>query len=398
MKPRAGCNHLPSCRSRSTHTSKTLALAMVVLFVASTGCGSQEPTFEVGREVRLLGTVGTLDSEDPTVVGMVQATQLAIDQYNGNPDSRYEIEFRQFSPDSGPGEAGAGRGDIEQTARLIGVVGPFTAENVNALGPAFSEARLPFVVPSVSSGSAPPDGVRGYRRLTVHQAREGTVLATYAAGTVGGGIVLVTEDSDPGRAFSQGAEQTLGELERPPVRIERVKPDSGMETLAAALIDSGAEAVLYGGGGSTGSTLVQALGSAGYEGEVLVSHQVREHSPDGLGPGAIGSSLVVDPAGAAAPRFAEEFEQTYGSPPPRSALEAYEGAWMLLEAIEEVQADAEAVSEFLQVNRSFRGESKLYEFDESGELPGGPVWLYESGESGWKLSGRSDTLLERAGA
>ncbi|MBW3590679.1 MAG: ABC transporter substrate-binding protein, partial [Actinobacteria bacterium] len=299
-----------------------------------------------------------------------------------------------FSPDSGPGEAGAGRGDIEQTARLIGVVGPFTAEAVNELGPGFSEAELPFVVPSVGTASAPPDEVTSFRRLIAHHAQEGAVLAAHAAGLVAGGIVLVTEDSDPGRAFSEGAEPTLAELDRTPERVERVQPEAGMDTLATALADAAPEVVLYGGAGSTGSTLVQSLMSKGYEGRIVTSHQVKLASPDGLGTGVISSSPFADPAAAAAPGFAEAFEEAYGSTPPRFALEAYEGAWMLLEAIEEVEADAEAVNAFLQSNRSFRGESKQYEFDGSGDLSSGLLWLYESDEGGWTLSGRSDSLPE----
>ncbi|MEX2587233.1 MAG: branched-chain amino acid ABC transporter substrate-binding protein [Actinomycetota bacterium] len=340
--------------------------------------------------------MGTLESEDPTVVGMVQATQLAIGEYNDDPDSRYEIEFRQFSADSGPGEAGTGQGDIEQTARLIGVVGPFTAEEVNSLGPGFSEAQMPFVVPSVNTPSAPPDGVNGFRRLIANSTQEGRVLAAHIAGLVDGGIALVTENSDPGRELSEGTEQLLGELKRPPVRTERVEPDSSMDALATALSTDSPDAVLYGGGGATGSALVQALKTQGYQGRIVTSHQVREHSPDGLGSGVIGSSLFAEP-GEAAPGFVQAFEQAYGSVPSRFALEAYEGAWMLLEAIEEVQADAQAVSEFLQSNRTFRGESKVYEFDESGEQPNGPVWIYESAESGWSLTGRSDRVSESDG-
>lgn len=370
------------------------SLAAVIMLAVASGCGSQGSVFDVGREVRLLGTVGTVEAGDPVVVGMVRATQLAVDQYNRNPDSRYEIEFRQFEPDTGPGEAGAGQGDIEQTARLIGVVGPFTAEHVNDLGPGFSEAGMPFVVPSVSVTSAPPDGVETFRRLIANNAQEGRALATHAAALASGDIALVTENSDPGRSFSEGAEQVLGEIERPAARVERVEPESGMDTLAAALVADDPAIVIYGGGGATGATLVQALSSSGYQGRVVVSHQVKAQSPDGLGAGVIASSLGVESPAAVAPGFAEAFEDAFGSPPPRLALEAYEGAWMLLEAIEEVQADSNAVNEFLETNRVFRGESKLYEFDEAGELPGGPVWLYESGDSGWTLSGRSDQLTE----
>lgn len=369
---------------------RKVALALCALLTVLAGCGAQGQTFEVGREVRLLGAVGTLDSENPQIVGMVQAVQLATVEYNDNPDSRYEIEFRQFSTEAGPGEAGAGRGAIAQTARLIGVVGPFTAEEVNELAPGFGQAQMPFLVPSVNMVSAPPEGARSFRRLIANNTQEGDALAAHTADLVTGGIALVTEDSDEGRAFAEGAKQSLESLQRPPVRTESLPPDAGTDTLAAALVEGAPEAVLYGGGGPTGTKLARSLQSAGYQGRLVTSHQVRAQNPDGLAGGVIGSAACVDPADSVAPGFAEQFRQEFGGSPPPCALEAYEGAWMLLEAIEEVEAAAPAVHEFLQAHRSFRGETKQYEFDEAGEMPNAPVWIYESGDSGWSLAGRSN--------
>lgn len=363
-----------------------------VLLLSLAGCASQAPAFEVGREARLLGAMATRDAGDPSVAGMVQAVQLAVDRYNGNPDSRYEIEFREFATDAGPGEAGAGRGDLERTARLIGIVGPFNAAEVNELGPRFFEARMPFVLPSVNMDSAPPDGVRSFRRLIANDTQEGRVLGAHAARIVPGALALVTEDSDPGRAFSEGARQGLAETGRSFARVESVAAGSGADALSTALVESGVEAVVYGGEAGTGTTLVQALQSRGYPGRMVTSHQVRLGNPDGLGAGVIGSSLCADPPAAAAPDFAEAFQDAHGVPPPPCALEAYEGAWMLLEAIEEVEANAAVVTEFLQSNRRFRGESKQYEFNEAGELPNAPVWIHESTESGWESSGRSDRV------
>ena len=68
---------------------------------------------------------------------------------------------------------------------------------------------------------------------------------------------------------------------------------------------------------------------------------------------------------------------------------------MLLEAVEEVQPNPRAVTEFLQLNTKFRGDSKNYEFDDSGEPVNAPVWVYESTNGGWKLCGRSDRLAQR---
>jgi ABC-type branched-subunit amino acid transport system substrate-binding protein len=141
--------------------------------------------------------------------------------------------------------------------------------------------------------------------------------------------------------------------------------------------------------------LLENLRKAGYKGILVASHQIRELNPDGLGGGLISSSAGADPAGPASARFRERYEDRFDAAPTSFALESYEGALMLLEAVEEVQPDPRAVTEFLRLNRKFRGDSKNYEFDERGEPTNTPVWVYESTNGGWKLSGRSDRLEQR---
>ena len=106
----------------------------------------------------------------------------------------------------------------------------------------------------------------------------------------------------------------------------------------------------------------------------------------------ISDSAAADPADPGAADFAGRFEDEFDSPAPQFALEAYEGSLMLLEAVEEVQEDPRDITRFLQLNRRFRGDAKPYEYDDRGELVKAPVWVYESTNGGWKLSGRSDRV------
>jgi ABC-type branched-subunit amino acid transport system substrate-binding protein len=88
----------------------------------------------------------------------------------------------------------------------------------------------------------------------------------------------------------------------------------------------------------------------------------------------------------------QDYREKFDAFPVPFALEAYEGAFMLLEAIEEVDAKPREVTSFLQQNPGFLGDSKSYEFDPAGELPEAPVWIYESTDGFWKLAGRSDRV------
>jgi ABC-type branched-subunit amino acid transport system substrate-binding protein len=114
--------------------------------------------------------------------------------------------------------------------------------------------------------------------------------------------------------------------------------------------------------------------------------------PGGLGGGVASSSPAADPTESNARGFAAAYREKFDEAPMPFALEAYEGALMLLEAVEEVEAKPRDITEFFQQNRSFLGDSKRYEFDPTGELPEAPVWVYESGEGSWRLAGRSDRV------
>ena len=365
-------------------------VAQLLIALTLVACGGGEPAPEAGREILVLGVMGTSESQDPLVVGMIRGVQQAVAEYNGNDDSRYEIELKEFNTQPAPGEAGAGESEIANTERLIGVVGPFALPEVEALGPAFENSGLAFIVPSVTNNGVPQDGWRNFRRLVASDRREGTLLATYAADRVGGAIALVTEDSAEGEPFAEAAKEALDKLQRSPSRTDSVEAGDPPTNLAAALVKAAPEAIVYGGGGGSGKALLDALRKAGFKGILVASHQLRDANPPGLGGGVVSASPGSDPGDRGSARFAGRYEDRFDSKPPHFALEAYEGALMLAEAVEEVRGNPRQIAEFLRLNRRFRGDSKTYNFDDRGEPVDAPVWIYESTNGGWKLAGRSD--------
>jgi branched-chain amino acid transport system substrate-binding protein len=370
-------------------------LAALLLALILAACGGSEPAPEAGKEILVLGVMGTSDSKQAQVVGMIRGVQQAVAEYNDNPDSRYDIELKEFNTEPEPGEAGAGETEIANTERLIGVVGPFTLKDITGLAPALENSGLSYMVPSVTDVSVPAEGWSGFRRLAANDLQEGRVLAAHAAERVSGAIALVTEESGEGEPFAEGAKQALASIQRPPSRTETVEKGDPPITLSGALTKEAPEAVVYGGGGESAKALLDNLRKAGYKGLLVASHQIRELNPDGLGGGVISNSAGADPSDPNAAEFAGRFKDRFDAAPTSFALESYEGALMLLEAVDEVQGNPRDVTQFLRLNRKFRGDSRNYEFDDKGEPVNTPLWIYESTNGGWKFSGRSDRLAQK---
>ncbi|MEX0789793.1 MAG: ABC transporter substrate-binding protein, partial [Actinomycetota bacterium] len=261
--------------------------AAVVLALIVGACGGSDPAPQAGREILVLGVLGTSDSDQPQVVGMIRGVQQAVGEYNNNPDSRYDIELKEFNTQPQPGEAGAGESAIANTERLIGVVGPLALPEVQSLAPALENFGLSYMVPSVTATAVPADGWRGFRRMVANDRQEGRVLAAHALERVSGAIALVTEASPEGVPFAEGAREVLDAAQRPPSRTSTIEPGDPPITLSANLTTEAPEAILYGGGGASGKALLDNLRTAGYQGLLVASHQIRELNPDGLGGGVV---------------------------------------------------------------------------------------------------------------
>jgi branched-chain amino acid transport system substrate-binding protein len=372
-------------------------LACLLFVLLAAGCGEEQPLPGAGRDILVLGSLAKLDGDAAQVLGMINAVEMAIREYNADQDSRYQLQLKRRNTKGTPEGTEAAAQDLARTERLVGVVAPVTEEEAEVAAPVFERAGIPFLVPTVSAASVPSADGRVFRRLIPNDRQEGQALAELIAAQVSGGIGVFHQEGDRGDSFEAGAKQAMEGLKRPVSRSEIIRSRQNFGALANSVIQAPPDAILYGGAGDLGKALFDALRQAGYRGLFIASHELREVHRPGVGPGVLGSSLAADPADAAISAFASEYRRRFGRAPLPFALEAYEGAVMILEAVEEVEGNSGAVAQFLRLNRSFLGDSKMYEYEPSGsgELVHPPVWLYESTEGGWRLTGRSDRLQRR---
>lgn len=368
----------------------TLRLAALVsgLLLLATACGNDVPTVPAERQIVAVGIVGALNAEPGASI--IRGAQIAIGEYNGKADSTFEARLVRVNTDGKPETMDQATQKLVDTQRIIGAVGALSADESAQVGSVLSEASIPFIVPNVQSLRIPLDGWTSFRRLISNDRQEGSQLTAELARRFKGPAFIVHTADRSGSAIAEGARAQFDRLSRPIVKIEQLNAKSDLGGLSAAIVKSGAQVVVFGGDGQVGKAFGANLKKAGYKGAMGFTNQVMGVKSSSLEvpEGAISSSGVMDRADSALASFRDIHRRRFSDDPAPFAVESYEGTLMLLEAIQEVEARPREITEFLRLNRSFRGDSKEYSFDERGDLLTPLVWLYEA-RGTWRFMGRS---------
>lgn len=360
--------------------------AAIAVVLASAACGSAPVAPAAGRQGLALGFLG--DSAPKTSSGGKKGAELAVEEYNRHADSTYRVSLKAETIDGSAPDAARGADQVSKTERLIGVVGELSDAGSQAAALVLDKAGIPFLTTS-TGGEAPP-GAKSFRRLVAPAVQQGKALGLYANRTFPAGPALVMHDETPvGNDFSAGLKSAFDTAKRPIPRFERINPKTDLEGLAGSIAFDPPMILVFAGEGGLGARFIEESRKAGYKGPIVVSPGILQAKPSGVADGVITSSPIADPADRGGADFRARYRARFGSKPPPLALEAYEGASMLLEAIEEVEPKPKELIEFLRFNRSFLGDSKDYEYDEKGDLKSLVVWLYQSKAGAWTFTGRS---------
>ncbi len=380
------------------HQKGLIRAASWLLFLAffAGACGSANDGPQRAREIVSVAVLGRLSGEDAAIGASVErGVQLAVDEYNAHRDSTYKAQISRADGQGSPEGTTAAVEAIKADERIIGVIGPFHAADAAVAGPILEEAQIPFLLPSVPSNEVPDGEWKAFRRLTASSHREGAVLAEEAMKLSPEALAIFHDASPSGGAFAQGAQEAADKAQRGVARNEAVGQRADLKALATSVTGAPPGAVLFGGSGRA-AQFFTALRAAGFQGQLLGSHEVRA-DPDSAGVAppflsAAPEAFTGDPALRA---FTAKHKKKYRDDVQPFEVEAYEGTLMLLESIQEVLPRPRDIVDFLRLNPGFLGDSKSYEYEPTGELKNAPVWLYELRDGAWRYSRRSDAEARR---
>lgn len=372
--------------------SRKAPAAVLLLTLALISCGT-EPRQAAGRQRLTIAAIGDFSGDGASrSQGIVRGIRVALGEYNSHRDSSYEAILRIEDTEGTPEGAAEAARRLTELELLIGVIGPFNADEVHAAARVLDDAGLQFLVPSVTSITVKGTDWHSFRRLVADDWKEGGGLAGIVAErTRKGPTALFHDGSADGFAFADGAASALAAMDVPILVVEATDA-SRLTSVADRLAKRAPAAVYFGGDAALAGPLAKVLDERGFRGRLAVSHHARTRAffqaAQGVS-GTLSACVCADPADPALREFVELHEDRFGSSPSVFAVEAYEGTLMLLESAEEVGTRPADIVSFLKGATEFRGDSKRYFYDPSGELTSTPVTLYELGGGRWVFKERA---------
>lgn len=350
------------------------------------------PSIRAGREQVVIGVVGAFSGTGALeTTGIARGARIAVDEYNRDPESIFEARIEQADTAGTAEGAASTAGKIVTADLLVGIVGPFTIEEASAAATVFDQAEVPFLVPSVSDVSFSQVGFRQLRRLVADDRQEGAAMAVETLRRVGRSakLAIIHDGSGGGVAFADGAREKAESAGGPTAPVFEAAGAVDWNALAAQIMKDPPAALIHGGAADRAAAFVAASRSAGFEGLFIASRHARDATyraaAGEAAEGTLSDTTCADPADPSLSRFRDAHSRRFEALPQLCSHEAYEGTWMLLEAVQEVEPNPRKVSEFFRNARSFLGDAKLYEYGEDGQLVNGTVWVSELKGGNWRF-------------
>jgi branched-chain amino acid transport system substrate-binding protein len=368
---------------------RALPLAIGALALAVAGCGSSSADgggsaggsgggcsgISVGVISEMTGTFATYGET------AMNAAKLAVEDLkkaNADCDVKLVPFDTQGDPKQAPGVARKAIGDKS----MVAILGPTFSGVSEAAVPIFDAAGMPVVTGVSTNGSLSEHGWKVFHRTVVNDQQEGPAEARYMVSKLGYKRIAVI---DNGQSYGKG----LGELVRGELKKEGA-PSVDDESLNATGNDysstinriraAKADAVFCACLDPEAARLAKQLRAAGDKTPFLGGAGV--HTAQFLkqaGPGAegaiIGSGGIDAGSSDKGKEFLARWEQTFNGPPDLYALEWYNAATAVMNAIGAGKVDRKALNDYVSTS-SYETPSGTVSFDERGDVKNATINWY----------------------
>jgi branched-chain amino acid transport system substrate-binding protein len=327
-----------------------------------------------------LGFVGALSGDYAQLgINEKQGAQLAIDQAMSSGKYDFKVVLDAKDSQGDPTQAKPGAADLIADPDVVAVIGPAFSGESEAVNPDFCAATppMPTVTPSASKGTLQTHGWACWHRIIPNDNVEGSQGADWLART-GAKKVFVLDDASP---YGQGVSQTMAkELRAKGVTVQTgsvpATTTKNYDPIANTIVNSGADAMFYGGYDANTALLAKSLKGAGFKGREVTGNGSKD-STFTKNAGAAGNGWYFtcgcQDATTAAPakQFAADYKAKWGEDPSTYSPEAYDAANLLMDAMSKAEASGSITrqSVLTALNaEDFQGITTTIKFQSNGEV------------------------------
>jgi branched-chain amino acid transport system substrate-binding protein len=392
-------------RNRSVAALATVGL---VGAIALSACGSDDNKSDGGLSDGSTSTGGgatyTIAFEGPLSgdnaqlgINEVNGVQLAIDQANAKGDLGFKLQMIKADDVGDPAKAPAAAAQVIQNDNVMGVVGPSFSGATQAVGQKYGDAGIPIVNPSASNGELQTLGFKTWHRIFPNDYAEGPAAGDWLAKHAK--KVFVINDLSAYGAGVAGA--VVKQLKKDGITVQTAGVDAkttDYSPISQQVVNSGAQAMFYGGYDAQGALFAKALNAAGYKGIKMAGNGVKSSVfVDGAGDAGNGwyfscgcQDATVAPS---AKQFSADYQAKFNTAPSTYSPEAFDATNILIAAIKSAAAAGTVTRQAVNdaVNKTdYDGITGHITFSSDGDLPlgQGTVNLYT--EKGGKIISLGD--------
>lgn len=309
-------------------------------------------------------------------INEVNAVELAVDQANASGNLGFTLKLLKSDDGGDPAKAPAATAKIVQDKTVMGVVGPSFSGATEAVGKTFGTAGIAIVNPSASNGELQTLGFKTWHRIFPNDYAEGPAAADWLAKHAQ--KVFVINDLSAYGAGVAGA--VAKQLKKDGVQVITQGVDAKTTDygpIAQTVVNSGAQAMFYGGYDAQGALFAKALTAAGYKGIKMAGNGVKSSVfTDGAGPAGNGwyfscgcQDATVAPSSK---QFAADYQAKFNTPPSTYSPEAFDATNILIDAIKKAAAAGSVTRQAVDAQvdtTNYDGITGHISFGSDGDLP-----------------------------
>jgi branched-chain amino acid transport system substrate-binding protein len=372
-------------RTVALATVAATALAACSSSKSSTASGSGTTASGGGAKCSnvSIGFFGSLTGPNSPNLGINEdnGVKLAVKQFDtANPNC--QVKVTDYDSQGDPAQAPALATKAAGDSAVVGIVGPAFSGESKAADPTFNDAGLPTITASATNPTLSQNSWKVFHRAVGNDNAQGPADASYITNDVKSTKVAVINDES---AYGQGLAGIVKNKLGSSVVAQDTINSKGTDfsSTVTKIKSAGATAVFYGGYYQAAGVLAKQLHDGGVTAQ-FVSDDGTEDPGFVTAAGTAAASGAVATAPAApistvsgGADFMSAYQAAYNVPPGLYSAEAYDAANIFLQAIKAGDVTRAAIETYLS-SVNYKGLTKTYQFDPTGELSGSiTVYAYQ---------------------